>query len=85
MFNHAITPTARGASLLRSNNSIASQAPYQKHLGMFFDACLTFEEHVKAMNVKMNKTIGLLRELQNILPRPVLIAIYNAFVRTHLD
>ena len=38
-FNHAITPIAGGASLLRSNNSIVSQAPYQKHLGMFSDAC----------------------------------------------
>ena len=72
-------------SLLRSNNSIASQVPYQKHFGMFLDAHLTFDGHVKSMNTKINKTIGLFRELQNILPRSVLIAIHKAFVRTHLD
>ena len=34
---------------------------------------------------KVNKTIGLLRKLQNWLPRTTLITIYRAFVRTHLD
>ena len=31
------------------------------------------------------KTIGLLRKLQNLLPRTTLISIYAAFVRPHLD
>ena len=34
---------------------------------------------------KINKTIGLLRNLQNLLPRTALITIYKAFVRRHLD
>ena len=34
---------------------------------------------------KINKTIGLLRKLQNLLPRIALIKIYKAFVRPHLD
>lgn len=33
---------------------------------------------------KVNKTIALLRKLQNILPRPALLTIYKYFVRTHL-
>ena len=32
---------------LRFNNSIVSQSPYQKHLGIFLDAELTFEEYLK--------------------------------------
>ena len=35
--------------LLRFNNSIVSQSPYQKHLGIFLDAQLTFEEHLKVI------------------------------------
>ena len=31
---------------LRFNNSIFLQSPYQKHLGIFLDAQLTFEEHL---------------------------------------
>ena len=34
---------------------------------------------------KMCKTRGLLRKLQNLLPRAALITIYKAFSRPHLD
>ena len=34
---------------------------------------------------KVNKTIGLLRKLQNILPRSALLTIYKRFIRPHLD
>ena len=37
------------------------------------------------MTTKINQTIGLLRKLQNLLPRTALITIYKAFVRPHLD
>ena len=70
---------------LRFNNSIVSQSPYQKHLGIFLDAQLTFEEHLKGITTKVNKTIGLIRKLRNVLPRLALMTIYKAFVRPHLD
>ena len=34
---------------------------------------------------KVNKTIGLLRKLHNILPRSALLIIYKSFIRPHLD
>ena len=34
---------------------------------------------------KVNKTIGLLRKLQYVLPREPLLTIYKSFVRPHLD
>ena len=58
---------------LRFNNSIVSQTPYQKHLSIFLDT-RTFEEHLKVITTKVNKTIELLRKLQKTLPRPVLMA-----------
>ena len=67
------------------NNSIVSQSPYQKHLGIFLDAELTFEEHWKVIITKVNKAVGLIRKLRNVLPRPALMTIYKAFVRPHLD
>ena len=33
----------------------------------------------------MNKTIGLLRKFQNLLPRKSLLTIYKSFIRSHLD
>ena len=34
---------------------------------------------------KVNKTIGLLRKHQNIVPRSALLTIYKRFIRPHLD
>ena len=34
---------------------------------------------------KVSKTIGLLRKLQKVLPRPPLITVYKSFLRPHLD
>ena len=69
---------------LRFNNSIVSQSPYQKHLDIFLDARLIFEEHLKVITTKVNKTTGLLQKLQKHLSRPVLMTMYKAFVRPHL-
>ena len=46
---------------------------------------LTFDEHVSNVFNKVNKTKGLLRKLQNLLPRTTLMTVYTAFVRPHLD
>ena len=37
------------------------------------------------LSLKRSKTYGLLRKLQNLLPRYTLITIYKAFVRPYLD
>ena len=52
---------------------------------MFLDYKLNFEEHLKTIVNKINKTIGLLRKLQNFLPRKSLLTMYKSFIRPHLD
>ena len=69
---------------LRFNNKNVSQASSQNYLGLTFDNRLTFDEHLKNMSNKIGKTIGLLRKLQNILPRLALLTIYKCFIRPHL-
>ena len=44
-----------------------------------------FQEHIKNLLAKVSKTIGLLRKLQNILPRGALFTIFKSLVRPHLD
>ena len=70
---------------LAFNNVDVSQCKSQKHLGIILDLKLTFEGHYKTVLSKANRTIGLLRKLQNLLPREALITIYKAFVRPQLD
>ena len=52
---------------LRFNNNNGSQASLQKHVGLTLDNRLKFDEHLKNMSNKINKTIGLLQKLQNFL------------------
>ena len=52
---------------------------------MFLDFKLNFQEHFENMLNKVNKTIGLLRKLQNTLHRPSLLTIYKGFTKTYLD
>ena len=72
---------------LRFKNNKVSQASSQKHLGLKLDNRLTrlFDKHLTNVSNKISKTIGLLRKLQNILPRPALLIIYKCFIRPYLD
>ena len=62
-----------------------TQSIYQKHLEITLGFKLTFENPLKIVATRINKTIGLLRKLQNLLPRAALTTIYKAFVRPHRD
>ena len=50
------------------NNSSDSQSSSQKHLCSILDTKLIFDEHLKMVSLKINKTLGFLQKLQNLLP-----------------
>ena len=52
---------------------------------MFFDDKSNFDEHLKYIGTKVNKSIGSLCKLQKLLPRRSLIIIYKSFIRLHID
>ena len=66
------------------NHNSVKQVPSQKHLGMYLDTILNFQEHLNNVLSKVNTTIGLLRKLQALLPRQSLVTVYKAFIRRHL-
>ena len=70
---------------LAFNNNNVPETDSQKHLGIILDNRLSFANHLKMILNKVNKTVGLLRKLHNILPRPALLTIYKSFIRPHLD
>ena len=49
------------------------------------DTKLDFQEHLKDKLSKISKTIGLLRKLQKVLTRALLLTIYKSFIRPLLD
>ena len=52
---------------------------------MILDSKLDFSLHLKNVQNKVNKTIGLLRKLQDTLPRTSLITTFKSFIRPHFD
>ena len=72
-------------SLLYFNQNLVKSSSTHKHLGMILDTKLDFSLHLKNVQSKVNKTIGLLPKLQDTLPRTSLITIFKSFVRFHLD
>ena len=52
-------------------------------MGIIWDTKL--KEHIKNTLIKVNKTIVLLRKLQNILYQGSLLTIFKSFLRPHLD
>ena len=46
------------------NRNSVQQVPSQKHLGMYLYTKSNFQEHLRNVLNKVNKTIGLLRKLQ---------------------
>ena len=57
----------------------------QNHLGIHLDTKLNFQEHFDNIMSKVDKSVGLLRKLPPVLPRPYLVTICKAFTRPHLD
>ena len=63
------------------NNNIVLQASSQKHLGVTLVIKSTLDAQLNNVLNKVNKTIGLLHKLQNLLSKSTLITIHKAFVR----
>ena len=76
--------TSEVKSSFKFNGTSITQSEIQKHFLKFLDSKLDFKEHIQNVLNKVRRTIGLLRKLQKILPRPPLITIYKSFIRSHL-
>ena len=70
---------------LTFNNVDVGQIRSQKHLGMFLDFKLSFNEYLESVFAKANRGIAILRKLQSVLPREALLTIYKSFIRPHFD
>ena len=68
---------------LTFNNVDVGQIRSEKHLGMFLDFKLSFNEHLETAFAKVNSSIAILRKLQTVLPREALLTIYKSFIRPH--
>ena len=71
-------------SSITFNINPSSLSPAQKRLGLALDSKLTINEHVNHILSNVNKSIGLLRKVQPVLPRSSILTIFKTFIRSHL-
>ena len=67
------------------NQNLVKSSSTHKHLRIILDTTLDFSLHLKNVQNKVNKTIGLSCKLQNTLPWTSLITIFKSFIRPYLD
>ena len=65
------------------NDKYVSQSFFQKQVTVTLDFKLTFADHFNNVLAKVNKIIGLLCKLRDLLPGTTIIAICKAFVWLH--
>ena len=71
--------------LLYCNQNLVKLTSTHKHLGMVLDTKLDVSFQLKNAENNINKTKGLIRKLQNPLPKTSLITFFKSFIRPHLD
>ena len=52
---------------------------------MQLDKKLNLKEQLKNVESNVNKTVSIIRKLQNVLPQSALLTIYKSLIRPHLD
>ena len=67
-----------------NNNPVKSTSVY-KHLRMIQDSKLSVEKQLKAILVKVNKTVGLIHKFWLHFPINSFLTINRSFARCHLD
>ena len=55
-----------------------------KYLGVIIDNRINFYEHIKALECKIARSVGILTKLKTILPKQNLLQLYHTFVHSHL-
>ena len=67
------------------NKSHVVVCSYQKYFSVFLDKKLNFQHYIKEKIAKASKEIGVIKKLNNVLPRNAFLTIYKSFIRPHLD
>ena len=56
-----------------------------RFLGVIIDDKLTWSSHIKALQAKMSRYIGIMYKLKSLLPLKTRIQIYHSFVQSHIN
>ena len=66
------------------NNKIIEQVDHFNYLGITLDQNITWTPHLDKVSIKISRVTGLLRKLQHIFTKHILITIYNSLIHSYL-
>ena len=70
---------------VKINNEPIMQVSHTKFLGVYIDECLTWKFHIKELENKISKNIGIISRLKHILPSRLLHTLYCSLVLPYLS
>ena len=79
-----IISNQKNAIDIRIRNSIPTKVSTVKFFGVTLDENLTFNGHLKNVNAKISKSVGVLRRLHCQLPGDVMVKLHYSLVYSHL-
>ena len=70
---------------LQINNSNIQSTSEFNFLGLHINTKLTWDTHVNVIGNKISRVIGIIKKLQIIFPKEILLSIYNALILPHIN
>ena len=83
-----ITPKLNSPSInidIQCTDGLIKSVNKAKYLGTLLDAKLTFSDHIKALETKVSRSVGILSKLKYFLPQDALLKLYYALIHSHLN
>ena len=66
------------------NDALISTEKSAEYLGVIIDTNLNFSDHIKALELKISRAVGILYNLKFVLPSKSLVTLYYSFIHSHL-
>ena len=82
--SYMIFSNQKNASDIRIRDSILTKVSTVKFLGVTLEENLTFNDHVKNVNTKLSKSVGIMMRLHCQLPADIMVKLYYYLVYSHL-
>ena len=65
-------------------DSFIATVPNSKYVGVIIDNKLSFYEHIKSLESKVSRSVGILTKLKSFIPQQTLLQLYHSLVHSHL-
>ena len=66
-------------------NEIIKEKEYTKYLGLLIDNKLSWEHHIKYLNIKIIKGLGVISRIRQFVSKNTIRMLYFAFAQQHID